>query len=99
MNDIIQINASKARNEFFRILEEVYLKDKIFLVKKAGIPLVDIVKTGKYKPAGSELSSEDVLLNLDLVRRLAGSVTVPKKYQGLSMDQMIEKARKERFQK
>ena len=34
---------------------------------------------------------------LDLVRRLAGSVKVPKRFRGMAIDEVIEKAKKEYF--
>lgn len=44
MNNITFIDASKARIDFFKILDWVYLKDKSFLIKKAGIPVAEITK-------------------------------------------------------
>lgn len=49
MNNLIPIDASRARNEFFKILERVYLEDEAFLVKKAGIPVAEIKKPKKVK--------------------------------------------------
>jgi len=34
---------------------------------------------------------------VDLVRRLAGSVKVPKRFRGMAIDEVIEKAKKEYF--
>ncbi|MEK7633603.1 MAG: hypothetical protein AAB437_02050 [Patescibacteria group bacterium] len=44
MDNITFIDASKARVDFFKILDWVYLKDKSFLIKKAGIPVAEISK-------------------------------------------------------
>lgn len=44
MDNITFIDASKARIDFFKILDWVYLKDKSFLIKKAGIPVAEISK-------------------------------------------------------
>jgi hypothetical protein len=38
------IDASEARNDFFRILDKIYLEDKTFIIKKAGIPIVQMRK-------------------------------------------------------
>ena len=42
MDNIIFVDASKARNDFFNILDSVYLNNKSFLIKKAGIPVAEI---------------------------------------------------------
>lgn len=44
MNDLITIDASTARNEFFRMLDKVYMGGKTFLIKKAGIPVAELTK-------------------------------------------------------
>lgn len=44
MNNVISIDASKARNEFFKILDKVFLEKKSFLVKKSGIPVAEITR-------------------------------------------------------
>jgi hypothetical protein len=44
MNNYTPIDASRARSKFFDILEKVYLKGEIFLVRKSGIPMAKIVK-------------------------------------------------------
>lgn len=48
-NTAIPIDASKARNGFFNLLKRVYLEDVVFLVKKAGIPVVEISKAREIK--------------------------------------------------
>lgn len=45
MNDPITIDASKARADFFKILDEVYTNEKSFLIKKAGVPIAELVKS------------------------------------------------------
>lgn len=42
MDNIIFVDASKARSDFFNILDSVYLSNKSFLIKKAGIPVAEI---------------------------------------------------------
>lgn len=42
MDNATFIDASKARIDFFKILDRVYLKDRSFLIKKAGIPVAEI---------------------------------------------------------
>ena len=44
MNNTITIDASDARNEFFKLLDRVYMGDKTFLIKKAGIPVATLSK-------------------------------------------------------
>lgn len=44
MNGLISVDASKARNEFFKLLNDVYVNGKGFLVRKAGIPVAEIRK-------------------------------------------------------
>lgn len=44
MDALITIDASRARKDFFKILDKVYLEEKAFLVKKAGIPVAAISK-------------------------------------------------------
>lgn len=42
MDNATFIDASKARIDFFKILDSVYLRDRSFLIKKAGIPVAEI---------------------------------------------------------
>lgn len=42
MDSTTHIDASKARIDFFKILDSVYFKDRSFLIKKAGIPVAEI---------------------------------------------------------
>lgn len=44
MNNVTFIDASKARTNFFKILDWVYFNDKTILIKKAGIPVAKISK-------------------------------------------------------
>lgn len=44
MDNITFIDASKARTDFFKILDWVYLNDKTLLIKKSGIPVAEISK-------------------------------------------------------
>jgi len=44
MNNVTFIDASKARTDFFKILDWVYFNDKTILIKKAGIPVAKISK-------------------------------------------------------
>lgn len=50
MNTPIPINASKARDEFFKILDRVYFEDVEFVVRKTGIPVAKISKSVSIKP-------------------------------------------------
>ena len=44
MDNVTFIDASKARIDFFKILDSVYLKNESFFIKKAGIPVAEISK-------------------------------------------------------
>lgn len=44
MDNTTFIDASKARIDFFKILDLVYLKNESFFIKKAGIPVAEISK-------------------------------------------------------
>lgn len=44
MNTPIPIDASKARNDFFKLLDKVYFEDVTFIVEKSGIPVAQVVK-------------------------------------------------------
>ena len=45
MSNLITVNASDARNDFFGLLDKVYFENKSFLIKKAGLP---IARLGKF---------------------------------------------------
>mgnify|MGYP001606482831 CR=1 FL=1 len=45
MNNLITVNASDARNDFFSLLDKVYFENKSFLIKKAGLP---VARLGKF---------------------------------------------------
>lgn len=47
----------------------------------------------------SENETIKIIPALRLINRLAGSVTIPKRFQGLTMEELVEKAKKEHFQK
>lgn len=44
MNNYITIDATNARNDFFKLLDKVYMGNKTFLIKKAGIPVAELQK-------------------------------------------------------
>lgn len=44
MDNITFVDASKARTDFFKILDWVYFNDKTLLIKKSGIPVAEISK-------------------------------------------------------
>ncbi len=45
----ITIDASKARNDFFNLLNKVFLEDMTFVIKKAGIPVAKITKPDAHE--------------------------------------------------
>lgn len=44
MSSLITVDASKARDDFFKILDKVYKEEKEFLIKKSGISVAKITK-------------------------------------------------------
>lgn len=54
MNNYITIDATNARNDFFNILEKVYLDNNSYLIKKSGIPVAEIRKP-------RSVTNEDIL--------------------------------------
>lgn len=44
MNNTIIIDATAARNDFFNLLDKVYMRDKTYVIKKAGIPVAELKK-------------------------------------------------------
>lgn len=44
------IDASKARNNFFKILSDVYAKKTSYVIVRGGVPVARIVETNKNKP-------------------------------------------------
>lgn len=65
MDSITFIDASKARIDFFKILDWVYLKDKSFLIKKAGIPVAEISKPKSLLTRKSILEFAGVWSDID----------------------------------
>lgn len=74
MSGLISISSSKARSDFFDILEAVYLKNKGYLIKKSGIPVAKIVGI-----AGSETANRKMNL-----MKLAGA------WKNIDTDSMIK---------
>lgn len=64
MSSLITINASDARNDFFGILEIVYFENKGFLIKKAGIPVAELMKP-REKKRGDIMNLAGVWKNVD----------------------------------
>jgi len=44
MSNTITIDASKARSDFFNILTKVYAENKGFLIKRAGVPVAELIR-------------------------------------------------------
>lgn len=67
------------------------------------IPAKIFRKLGLQEGEKVRVSEEDgsikITSYLKLLDKLAGSVKVPRRFKGLTIDQMIEKARKEHFSK
>ena len=71
MNTPVTIDASKARNDFFKLLDRVYFEDVEFIVKKTGIPvaklkniesqkLLDMESTLKARVIGQDQAIEKI---------------------------------------
>lgn len=52
MDEMVTIEASRARNNFFKLLEKVFNDDKTFLIKKSGIAVAEISRPKKIKKSG-----------------------------------------------
>lgn len=65
MDTITFIDASKARVDFFKILDGVYFKNKSFLIKKAGIPVAEISKPKSLLTKKSILEFAGVWSDID----------------------------------
>lgn len=65
MDNITFIDASKARIDFFKILDWVYLNNKSFLIKKAGIPVAEISKPKSLLTRKSILEFAGVWADID----------------------------------
>jgi len=70
MSNIQVINATKARNDFFNLLEKSFLKKRSFLIKKSNIPMAYIVPINVV-----EDQKESQLALLERVRKLRESMT------------------------
>jgi bifunctional DNA-binding transcriptional regulator/antitoxin component of YhaV-PrlF toxin-antitoxin module len=63
---------------------------------------VKIIKEAKLKKGQKMIFTiEDNIIRLesstDMVKRLAGSLTLPKKFQGIDLDVLIQQAKEEHF--
>ncbi len=61
MSNIAVIDASKARNNFFKLLDDVFTNDKTFVIRKAGITVAKLEKAGKPVKKMSVRGIEDAL--------------------------------------
>lgn len=52
MNNIQAINATKARNNFFSLLEKAFLEKQTYLIKKGKIPLVYMIPVNIVDDSG-----------------------------------------------
>ena len=78
MDNATFIDASKARIDFFKILDWVYLNNRSFLIKKAGIPVAEISKpkflsTRKkildFAGAWSDIDNKRIISNIYTARK------------------------------
>lgn len=58
MSQPVIIDASKARQEFFKLLEIVEKEDKEVLIKRRGEAKVKITKVGDQKPSQKEIKQK-----------------------------------------
>lgn len=71
MTNIQNISATKARNNFFNLINNSYLKKQTYLVKKGNIPMVYVV------PADSqEAQKQDQLALLDKIKKFHKTMPV-----------------------
>ncbi len=78
MDNATFIDASKARIDFFKILDSVYFKDRSFLIKKAGIPVAEISrpkslltrkKTLDFAGAWSDIDNKKIIRSIYTARK------------------------------
>lgn len=77
----IPIDASRAREKFFDILDRVFTSNEKFLIRKSGIPMAEIVRPKRRKKESARFAGnwkDDPLL------KMAGIIKSGKK--NLSMD-------------
>ena len=82
MDEFITVEASKARNNFFKILDKVFTEDKTFLVKKSGIAVAEISKPKKgkkneilkYAGAWKNLDADKLITYINEGRKDAGKL-------------------------
>ena len=65
MDNITYIDASEARINFFKILDSVFLKDKSFLIKKAGIPVAEISKPKSLSKRKNIIEFAGIMSDID----------------------------------
>lgn len=60
----IKISATKARNDFFNLVQDTYLSGNQYLIEKNGIPMAQII------PIQKEVIIDDLSLSEDELRKL-----------------------------
>jgi len=79
------MTATQARNNWFALLEWVFHRRQ------------SVIITRRSKPAFVIKPVENRGEKKELIEALAGSVSLPKRFKGLGIDQLIKKAKKEYF--
>lgn len=82
MNTLIPIDASRARNDFFKLLDRVRTHGDRFIIKKAGIPMAEISKPGlkdeknimKFAGAWKDLDTDTMIEDIYTSRKDTGKL-------------------------
>lgn len=94
MNNLTVISASDLKKHTAEILNLVYYGRKTALVKRHGIPLVDITPTKIDERGGA-----GNITSLKLIDDLSGSVALPNKFEGKNLGKIVSIAKQEHFRR
>lgn len=95
MSDTQTISATKARNNFFQLLDQALLENKTFIIKKGSIPVANITPPTKPNPNLSDKQTKKQLTLLKQIEKLHQSTP----FQKESSVEFIRKMRQERTDK
>ncbi len=73
MKNIQTINATKARNNFFNLLQKSFLEKQSFLVKKGNIPMVYLVPVSIV--GNQKISRQSLLAEINKLRESMGNTS------------------------
>jgi antitoxin (DNA-binding transcriptional repressor) of toxin-antitoxin stability system len=94
MSDTQTISATKARNNFFQLLDQALLENKTFIIKKGSIPVANITPPQKTTSTKTNKQKKQLKLLKDIEKFRK---TLP--FQKESSVKLIHKMREERMNK